>query len=56
MYCARAIQRCASVTLRLRAACNMKVCERADEPETGVDLMSQPTFSRVENTPDAMAL
>ena len=29
-------------------------CDRA--PETGVDLMSQPTLSRLENTPDAMAL
>jgi Transposase DDE domain group 1 len=29
-------------------------CDRA--PETGVDLMSQPTLSRLENMPDAMAL
>lgn len=29
-------------------------CDRA--PETGVDLMSQPTLSRLENAPDAMAL
>lgn len=27
-------------------------CDRA--PETGVDLMSQPTLSRLENTPDAL--
>ena len=29
-------------------------CDRA--PETGVDLMSQPTLSRLENAPDVMAL
>ena len=29
-------------------------CDRA--PETGIDLMSQPTLSRLENTPDAKVL